>query len=66
MLKEIFPDERDVKVKKVELSIRELDDSVTLPEVATAITIASSCNVEDVRTGVLWHRSHRDMGTMWV
>lgn len=69
-LKNMFQNRQDVRVnrpiKRSEMRIRDLDDSITPQEVIKAIAQSGECREEDVTIGDIKHRTPRSMGVVWV
>ncbi|XP_012280816.1 uncharacterized protein LOC105699940 [Orussus abietinus] len=67
-LKAVFKEE-EVRVvrptKMAEVRVRDLEDSVTPPEVANAIAQSGDCDPGDVRVGVI-RPSPSGLGTAWI
>ncbi|XP_030023751.1 uncharacterized protein LOC115442740 [Manduca sexta] len=51
--------------KTGEIRLKDLDDAVTLKEVAIAVANAGGCLIEDIKTGEI-RRTNTSMGTCWV
>ena len=69
-LREVFVEEREIKIsrpiKRAEIRICGLDDSIQPEEVRERVAAEGGCNIEEVKTGEIMRRSPRGLGTVWV
>ena len=69
-LRKVFPEEGDVRisrpVKRAEVRICGLDESIQPGEVKETIAAEGGCNSEEVKVGEIKRRSPRSLGVAWI